>query len=112
MINYINYFNQGGSDEQFFPIPDTIQGKNYILKSQPGKIINSDFFSKNNLRYVGKRLVEAFDAFDSKMATINDLVNSYGKSLDIAMGIKPNPKSQYLDRNWDVNRLTYNQPRP
>jgi len=34
-MSYLDYFKDGG-ETQSFPIPDTIQGKNYIIKREPG----------------------------------------------------------------------------
>lgn len=108
-MNYLEYFKDGG---QPFPIPDTIRGNNYIMNRKPGQIINYDFFSKNNLKYVGNKLNKANNALDGKMASINDIISNFAESLDLALGVQRNPNSQYLDPHLDVNRLTYNKLRP
>ena len=50
-------------------------------------MINYDFFSKNNLKYVGNKLNKANNALDGKMASINDIISSFAESLDLALGI-------------------------
>lgn len=108
-MNYLEYFKDGG---QPFPIPDTIRGNNYIMNRKPGQIINYDFFSKNNLKYVGNKLNKANNALDGKMASINDIISNFAKSLDLALGVQRNPNSQYFDSNWNINRPTYNKSLP